>query len=62
MEHSEILELKEGTLVQYYKNGWRAAYFERPEPPKRPKLAILIPPMLGKRRIKVPIANLRRMQ
>jgi hypothetical protein len=57
MEHSEILQLKEGTLVRYYLNGWRIAYFERPEPAKRPKVAVLIPPMLGKRRLRVPIKD-----
>jgi hypothetical protein len=62
MEHSEILQLREGTLVRFYRNGWRVAYFERPEPPKRPKVAVLIPPMLGKRRIKVPVANVEVIQ
>lgn len=63
MEHSEITQLREGTLVRYYSNrGWRIAYFERPEPPKRPRVAILIPPMLGKKRIKVPVANVEVIQ
>lgn len=57
MEHSEILQLREGTLVRYYQNGWRIAYFERPEPPKRPKVAVLIPTMLGKKRLKVSIRD-----
>ena len=59
MQHSEILKLKEGTLVQYWDDGWRAAYFEKPEPPKRPRKAVLIPPMLGKRRIRVAIKDVR---
>jgi hypothetical protein len=62
MEHSEILQLREGTLVRYYQNGWRIAYFERPEPPKRPKVAVLIPTMLGKRRIRVKLANVEVIQ
>jgi hypothetical protein len=62
MEHSEILNLREGTLVRYYKNGWHAAYFERPEPPKRPKIAVLIPPIVGKRRIEIPIADVEVIQ
>ena len=57
MEHSEILQLKEGAKVRYYKNGWRFAYFEKPEPAKRPKKAVLIPPLLGKRRVRVPIRD-----
>ena len=57
MEHSEVLQLKEGTPVRYYKNGWRMAYFERPEPAKRPKQAVLIPPIAGKKRIRVPIRD-----
>jgi hypothetical protein len=57
MEHSEIVRLPEGTRVRYWRNGWRMAYFERPEPPKRPRKAVLIPPMLGKKRIRVPIRD-----
>lgn len=49
--------LKEGMLVRYFRNGWRVAYFERQEPAVRAKWAILIPPILGKRRIKVPIGD-----
>jgi hypothetical protein len=49
--------LTEGTLVRYYKNGWRVAYFEKYQPPVRARYAILIPTMMGKRRIKVPVAS-----
>jgi hypothetical protein len=52
---AESVPLKEGTLVRYYLNGWRVAYFEKQEPAVRARYAILIPPTLGKRRIKVPI-------
>jgi hypothetical protein len=57
MEHSEKQQFSEGTLVRYYCNGWRVAYFEKQQPPKRAKFAILIPLKLGKRRLKVPIAD-----
>jgi hypothetical protein len=57
------LTLKEGELVRYWdkwSGGWRAAYFEKLE--KRARLAVLIPPILGKRRIKVPIQNVRELE
>jgi hypothetical protein len=62
MEHSEILNLREGTLVRYWRNGWHAAYFEKPKQPRRPKTAVLIPPMLGKRRIEVPIQDIEQVR
>jgi hypothetical protein len=56
------LTFTEGVLVRYYKHGWHVAYFERYEPPVRARFAILIPPMLGKARIKMPIADVEPVQ
>jgi len=57
MAPSEVLQLKEGAQVRYWKNGWRMAYFERPEPAKRPRVAVLLPPIMGKKRIRIPIQD-----
>lgn len=56
-----IIPFSEGTLIRYYRNGWHVGYFMRYEPPVRAKVAVVLPPILGKKPLRVPIEDLQQL-